>query len=1216
MTTSRTPAQLREEIRARGRAPHGPERVTRAEELVAEADALADGGTREGRAALAEALLHLAASRAFGSAARSTPQVVARALRLRETHPDAFEDGAATALVWSLRWAVEDLLADPGTPQADIEEWLAAMARRHAGAGMSQRAVHAREFLAAVSFGDQARADESYGAWLAAERDGSADCLGCELAWRGRAHAARAARAEAAEPGSGAAEDEAALRMWEPVLRGEYPCTTQQPFLLADALLPLLRLGRVEEARSRHVAGYLLVRDAPTGRRAVARHLEFCARTGNEPRGLEILAEQDDARWRPDQDPGGYGAWSAAVALLMRRITARGHGTLAVPGPPGFGWTAAALAQYAEAQAQDVAERFDRRADGTHHRAALRTRLAAEPSTPYLPLGVGAAALPPEPDRPRAAGPTTAGTGTGTGSGMAPPAEPGTKGTYIGAAPRLRTADGASGAPAPAERPETTAPDANDTSAGDPPGTRAGVPQGAGGEARPGDGAGARRDTEAGTGRAAHAEVPQDADAGTPEVTSAGGPQVTSAGTPQVTSAGGPQVTGAAGPQGTSAEAPPGTEARATQHTEAQAPPHARAQAPQDARVQAPGRPRAQAPRGARVERDPRELFAEARRLGADGHPRAAALWAAVEEAVERTGLRLGPAQRAELLDQRAMETARTDPASGAARFAEAARLYASAGLPGEALACRARAVFSASYAPAGAAVPSESIDELCTEARRLYVEGSADTRQTTAVLLTRARMRARELCARADCDRDETGTPFDAANGAPHVPGPDADALDEELAALIALAQPDGHRPAVLAWIAEATETRGRLAAWRGDPSRAADLLGEAAGLFHAAGRPWAASAPEIALARLLMETGDHKRADEVLRGALEDDRGRRADRAPADVARLHLLHADTHAAQGLLAEEAESLRHAVHVLRSTDGGEATRARLRLGGCLLVLEQPDEAAAILVAALEELLAAADEPGIVQACVWLGQCCGRPEQLREAARLLHRAAVWPQPWQDRHGHAVVTHLAADTHRACGQYAAAGELYARAEELWRAQGDRHAVIRTLHARAWLAMEAGAPVEESLRCMDAAQHEIATALRDPEGELDDEQRLRLRLETGHTYRQTAELLIEPVPLPGPGEQGEAVLACYARGIEYADRAVRAFHACGEAGLHEATSAELRAAGLEADLGRYDEAVTRLTRVRAAYPDGTPDPHGTVAERMSEAGALELRIEHALS
>ncbi|MGI5350931.1 hypothetical protein ACQEU8_22535 [Streptomyces sp. CA-250714] len=1040
MTTSRTPAQLRADIRAWGAVPHGPERVARAADLVAEAETLAEAGTREGRAALGAALLHLAASRAFGSAARTAPAPVARALRLWDEDPEAFDAETAFALLWSLRWVVEDLIADPETPVADVEEWLTLMARSHADAGLSQRAVYAREFLAAQWFGDRPRAARAYDDWLEAERDRSADCAGCELAWRGRAHAARAEEAEVRAPGSGAAEDEAALRMWEPVLRGEYPCGSRQPYVLAASQAPLLRLGRVAEARGRHLAGYLLVREAPVERGALARHVEFCARTGNEPRGLEILAEQDGTRWEPQDDAPGYEAWMAAVALLMRRLGELGHGTDPVPGPPGRDWDAAALLEYAAAQAQDVAGRFDRRAGTTLHGAALRARLAATPLVEHLPLGVGAVALPPAP--------------------------------------------------------------------------------------------------------------------------SAGGAETA----------------------------------------------------------------------------DPYRLLEEARQLSAVGHPEAAARWAAAEDAVARTGVRLDQGERAELLDHRAMELARTDPAAGAARFTEAASLFAGAGLPGEALACRARAAFAASFAPEDAAVPPESVDALCAEAEHLHAEGRIGTRHATAVLLTRARLRAHDLGGAQD-DGGNGGTPFDAANpasaasadgadaaepeqgdGAAGDPlGPAADALDAELAHLVALAQPDSSEPAVRARIAEATETRGRLAAQRGDAVRAGELLAEAADLFHEAGRPWSATGPELALARLLMETGDHKRAAEVLRGALQD-RADAADRTPADLARLHLMHADVHAAQGLLAEEAESLRHAVHALQTSDGGaEVTRARLRLGGCVLALEQPDEAAAVLVAALGELLDAADEPGIVQACVWLGQSCARPEQLQAAARLLRRAADLPHPWQDANGHAVVTHLAADTHRACDRYAVAAELYGRAEKLWRALGDQHAVIRTLHARAWLAMESGAPVEESLRFMDAAQEEIAAVLDDPEGELDEEQRLRLRLETGHTHRQTAELLIEAVSVPAapvPGEQGAVALDCYARGIEYADRAVTAFHACGEAGLHEATSAELRAAALEVDLGRYDQAVARLTRVRAAYPAGTPDPNGVVAERVSEAGALELRIEGALS
>ncbi|OEV25811.1 hypothetical protein AN220_11615, partial [Streptomyces nanshensis] len=239
MTTSRTPAELRADIRASGLAPHGPGRVARAEELVAQAEAAAEAGTREGRAALGAALLHLAASRAFGTAARTTPGPVARALRLRDEDPEAFDSEDAFALLWSLRWAVADLVGDPAVPMTEIEEWLTRLAREHDRAGLSRRAVYAREFLVAQWFGDRQRAARAYSAWLEAERDRSADCAGCELAWRGRAYAVRAEEAEAVAPGAGTAQDEAALRMWEPVLRGEYACAHRRSYLLAASLEPL-----------------------------------------------------------------------------------------------------------------------------------------------------------------------------------------------------------------------------------------------------------------------------------------------------------------------------------------------------------------------------------------------------------------------------------------------------------------------------------------------------------------------------------------------------------------------------------------------------------------------------------------------------------------------------------------------------------------------------------------------------------------------------------------------------------------------------------------------------------------------------------------------------------------------------------------------------------------------------------------------------------------
>ena len=1079
---TRSPEQIREDIRAQGGVAHGPGRLARAEELLAEAERSADP------AALAEALLHLAAARRFGTPARTTVAPVGRALRLWDEDPRAFGPNAVRELLRSLRWAAEDAIENPDVPAAAVEGWLNELSRRYAVAGLSQRPVHAREFLAAERLGDGARAAHALAAWHAAPRDEGADCRGRELAWQGAAHARRAAMAQAAEAAqaegtetasvAGAADDAEALRLWEPVLRGEHDCRSRPPSLLAASLLPLLRLGRADEARRHHLAGYPAVRDDPAERAAVAHHLEFCARTGNEPRGLHLLAEQDAHRWQEAEDPAGHGDWMAAVAGLMRRLTALGHGAMPVPGPPERHWTADSLREHATHEALAVAVRFDRRTwretprggndEGAHdqgersrgeaNRRAALVRIEAGPLTAHLPLGLGTGPLAPHADE--------------------------------------------------------------------------------------------RATAEAGDG-------------------------------------------------------------------------------------------------------GPRSLLVRARALSAAGRPGALAVWAELAEAVARTGARLTEGEQAELLDHRAMELTRTDPESGAAAFTEAAGRYAWAGLPGEALACRARALQAASFAPepgdgrarSGSARHARPAQErpgrradallaeaetLCAEAESRHAAGRISTRHATAVLLTRARLRAAQLgaarCEGGSQSKDGSESGGGAAGAERDAASDAAEALDAELERLIAFAAPEADEPAVLARIAEATETRGRLAAQCGDPAHAERLLTEAAALSHRAERPWAATGPELALGRLLLENGRHTRAAEVLDAALADPERSGPGGVPADLARLHSLLAEAHAAAGRPEEEAEALWHAARWWAEADGeAQGARVGLRLGGCLLGLERTDEAAAVLEAALPGLFGAGDEPGTVQACVWLTQTCRGPGRLLAASRLLRRVAEAPHSWQDPHGHAVIAHLAADTLRGSGDYEEARTAYARAEELWRALRDTHGVVRTLHARAWLTAEAGGPSAESLALMEAAQREIESAVRDGHGVEnereagdrthrartgDEQPRLQLRLETGHTHRQTAELLAEYDHVPESPDH-----ALTARILGHVDLAVGAFRACGEAGLHDATGAELRAAGLEADLGRYEAAVERLTRVRVAYPAGTPDPYGTVAERLAEAGQIELRIENAL-
>lgn len=974
MTSPRTPGRIRADMRARESDPHGRARVAAAETLLAEARASGDGP------ALVDALGHLATGYALGARARSLPGVVGPLLGLWDENRQDFGDEAAFRLHWALRWVVEGLLDDPGAPFTEVEKWLTEMRRRHTEAGHSLRALHRREFTAATHAGDQERAATAHTAWLAAPHDTLADCHACESAAWGTGLLAEG-------------EDEAALHAWQPALRGEHTCPGRPDDALALSLLPLTRLGRTDEARLHHIRGYLLTRDDEGARGALADHLAFCARTGNEPRALEILDEQNARsphRWHEAEDTSGYGAWMTSVALVTRRLTALGHGDTPVPGPPGHEWTARTLLHHASAEALGVAARFDRRRGDTTASDGCRTRIAAEPLVADLPLGLGGPVLPtleaPEPSEPA----------------------------------------------------------------------------------------------------------------------------------------------------------------------------------------------------------DPYALLAEARDLSAVGHPTALAAWARLEDTAAHTGTRLTDGEHAELLDHRAMEQVRTDPAGGAVRFTEAAQLYAMAGMPGEALACRARAVLARAFAGREARA-LEEIGPLCERARRQRAEGRVSTRHATAVLLTRARIRVLLLGERA--------TEQEAARV--------GEAVDAELAALVAFAESDRAEPAVLARIAEATETRGRLAAQSGQTARAGELLTEAATLSREAGRPWAATGADLTLARLLTETGEHASAAALLSGTLEDT-ARAATHTPADLARLHLALADVYAAGGLTGDEAGALRRAAHWADRADRAAAgAHARLRLGGCLLDLERPDEAEAVLESLLPQLVGARDASASVRACHWLAQACDSTGRLAEAAERLLHAADSAQAWDDRSAHATVAHLAADTLRGSGQYARAAEAYAHAEQVWRVPGDTHAVLRTLHARAWLAMEAGQPAEETLKFTEAAHREIDEALAEDPG-LAEPERLLLRLQTGHTHRQTAEILLTAGP-PGGADTLTGALT-------HADQAVEAFRACGEAGLHEAADTELRAAALETDLGRYDAALVRTARVRDGYPLDGPDPDGTVAARLKEAGQLEHRIAQA--
>jgi hypothetical protein len=271
------------------------------------------------------------------------------------------------------------LLGDPAVPLMAIYQWLDQLGRRYQQQRFSLRPVLVLRAVLALDTGDQAGASAHMAAAMAMPRDATAGCPACESETRGRWRAALG-------------DDWGALEYWAPVLAGDQRCVAQPGRIMGRTLLPLIRAGLLDEARDAHQRGYLLVRGDLGQQAAVGQHIEFCALTGNETRGLELAIEH--AGWLAGPEVSGPGSagtgsdaaswleFAAGVCVLLRRLTGLGQGGL----PLGPGTVASRLA-IVEQEIHYLCDRFDVRNGTTTWRDRVTQRLLQPPLASELPLG-------------------------------------------------------------------------------------------------------------------------------------------------------------------------------------------------------------------------------------------------------------------------------------------------------------------------------------------------------------------------------------------------------------------------------------------------------------------------------------------------------------------------------------------------------------------------------------------------------------------------------------------------------------------------------------------------------------------------------------------------------------------------------------------------------------------------------------------------------------
>jgi tetratricopeptide (TPR) repeat protein len=308
-----------------------------------------------------------------------------------DNNPGPYHARHTHTLLWLFKNMVNAMTRFPQVPLERTQAVLDDMERRYREGGHSLQAVHKHRYLVADHVGRADEAAQWFERWQATPRDSLSDCAGCDpttvadyLNERGRY------------------TDTVALA--EPVLAGRLTCSEQPQDILKSLMVAYLETGEPAKAADAHRRAYRLERNKLADLWDIGTHIAYCARTGNEHRGLEILQRHVD--WlEKAPSPAAEMFFAADAALLLRRLTELGHGDVTIRRAGRGDTTAAELASEMASRARELATRFDAR-NGTDHQSRLvEAEINAEPygvelilSPSGRPTAVPAVVPAPEPE--------------------------------------------------------------------------------------------------------------------------------------------------------------------------------------------------------------------------------------------------------------------------------------------------------------------------------------------------------------------------------------------------------------------------------------------------------------------------------------------------------------------------------------------------------------------------------------------------------------------------------------------------------------------------------------------------------------------------------------------------------------------------------------------------------------------------------------------------
>lgn len=286
-------------------------------------------------------------------------------------------------LLWYQSWIPALLAADPSHPREQLLAELGHMETRFRQAGVGLSGVLHARFAEAFTSGHVEEAERWRAELAHTDRDEYSYCEVCT-------------RAEQVTYLVDVGREEEALEVFDEIMEQGITCGEEPETVMGTVLLPLLRATRLQDAEHAHRLGYRLARDTPELIPVVARHVQFCAVTGNPARAVTLMARH--LSWLAHPQLSRHALFESLVPLAVACdvVAADGYGDLPVRGARELTEllgsdepldTVEDLGYAAWTTARTLAEAFDARNGTDRYRRRLQdARVRVLAGFPRLPL--------------------------------------------------------------------------------------------------------------------------------------------------------------------------------------------------------------------------------------------------------------------------------------------------------------------------------------------------------------------------------------------------------------------------------------------------------------------------------------------------------------------------------------------------------------------------------------------------------------------------------------------------------------------------------------------------------------------------------------------------------------------------------------------------------------------------------------------------------------